>query len=128
MTSSWVHVEPSVLAEILTHQVARISGGHVRHSNWPGIETVIRIAATTSDELIAIAEQIQDNEEVDLPYQGKAYRYPRRFFLVHAVAHSAEHRTEVKVALAHMGIQTPDLDGWNYAQAAGYGEEISAKS
>ena len=92
-----------------------------RHSDWPGIETVIRIAASTSDELIAIAEQLEDDDQVDLPYQGKAYRFPKRFFLVHAMEHSTEHRTEVKVALAHKGIETPDLDGWNYAQSAGYG-------
>ncbi len=99
-----------------------------RHSDWPGIEAVIRIAESTSDELIAIAEQLKDDEEVDLPYQGKAYRYPKRFFLVHAMEHSTEHRTEVKVALAHIGIGTPDLDGWNYAQSAGYGQEISTES
>ncbi len=99
-----------------------------RHSDWPGIEALIRIAASTSDELIAIAEGLKDNEEVDLPYQGKAYRYPKRFFLVHAMEHSTEHRTEVKVALAHIGIGTPDLDGWNYAQSAGYGQEISTES
>ena len=99
-----------------------------RESDWPGIETVIHIVASTSDELIAIAEQLKDNAEVDLPYQGKAYRYPKRFFLVHAMEHSTEHRTEVKVALAHIGIETPDLDGWSYAESADYGEEISPES
>ena len=99
-----------------------------RQSDWPGIETIIQIAASTSDELIAIAEQLKDNEVVDLSYQGKTYRYPKRFFLVHAMEHSTEHRTEVKVALAHIGIETPDLDGWNYSQSAGYGQEITTKS
>jgi uncharacterized damage-inducible protein DinB len=41
--------------------------------------------------------------------------------------HSTEHRTEVKVALAHAGIETPDLDCWNYAQSAGYGEEVKTQ-
>lgn len=99
-----------------------------RQSAWPGMETVIDIAIRTSDDLIAIAEQLQDDEVVDLAYQGKIYRYPKRFFLVHAMEHSAEHRTEVKAALAHMGIETPDLDGWNYAQSAGYGQEITSRS
>ena len=98
-----------------------------RQSDWPGIETVIDIVVSTSDELIAIAEQLEPNEEVDLPYQGKTYRYPKRFFLVHAMQHSTEHRTEVKVALAHIGIETPDLDGWRYSELAGYGQEITTK-
>jgi len=93
-----------------------------RQSDWPGIEAVINIVTSTSDELIAIAEQLEDDEEVSLPYQGKTYRYPKRFFLVHAIEHGTEHRTEVKVALAQMGIETPDLDGWFYAISAGYGQ------
>jgi uncharacterized damage-inducible protein DinB len=30
-----------------------------RQSDWPGLETVIQIAGSTSDELIAIAEQLK---------------------------------------------------------------------
>ena len=98
-----------------------------RQSDWPGIETVIHVAASTSDELIAIAAKLEDDEEVGLSYQGKTYRYPKRFFLVHAMEHSTEHRTEVKVALAHLGIETPDLDGWYYSLSEGYGQEITTK-
>jgi uncharacterized damage-inducible protein DinB len=99
-----------------------------RQSDWPGIERVIHIAASTSEELIAIEEQLGANEQVGLSYQGKTYRYPKHFFLVHAMEHGTEHRTEVKVALAHIGIETPDLDGWNYSQSAGYGQEITTES
>ena len=77
-----------------------------RQSDWPRIETVIEIAISTSKELITIAEQLEDNEEVGLSYLSKTYRYPKRFFLAHAMEHSAEHRTEVKIALAHIGIET----------------------
>lgn len=79
---------------------------------------------STSRELVAIAEQLDNDEVVDLPYLDKTYTYPKRFFLVHAIAHSAEHRTEVKVALAHIGVETPDLDGWLYAEFAGYGSVV----
>jgi uncharacterized damage-inducible protein DinB len=96
-----------------------------RSSEWPGIEAVLQIVTSTSDELLAIAEQGADDKEVQLAYQGTAYRYPTRFFLVHAIEHSTEHRTEVNVALAQIGVETPDLDGWAYAEAAGYGQEIA---
>jgi uncharacterized damage-inducible protein DinB len=96
-----------------------------RWSTWPGIDQVIEITEETSQDLISIAEQINGEEEIDLAYQGKTYRYPQRFFLVHALEHSIEHRTEVKVALGLIGIETPDLDGWPYSQAAGYGKVVS---
>jgi uncharacterized damage-inducible protein DinB len=124
-----MHIAGGQQTFVLRTKGRQHEGGELgRQSDWPGIETVIQIAASTSDELIAIAEQLKDNEVVDLSYQGKTYRYPKRFFLVHAMEHSAEHRTEVKAALAHVGIETPDLDGWNYAQSAGYGQEITTKS
>lgn len=95
-----------------------------RRSAWPGFDRLIELSETTSAELIAIAEQLDDEEEVELPYLGKTYRFPKRFFLVHAMEHSVEHRTEVKVALAQIGVQTPDLDGWPYSVAMGYGQEL----
>jgi len=95
-----------------------------RDSLWPGIDSLIDIAATTSDELIAIADGLDDEREVDLPYMGNRFRFPKRFFLVHALEHGVEHRTEVKLGLAQLGVETPDLDGWAYSTAMGYGREV----
>jgi uncharacterized damage-inducible protein DinB len=94
-----------------------------RRSAWPGFEVLIEQATRSGDELIAVAEGLDADRQVDLPYMGKVYRFPVSFFLVHAVEHGVEHRTEVKVALAQLGVETPDLDGWSYAGAAGYGQE-----
>lgn len=96
-----------------------------RGSIWPGFDRLIEIINQTSDELIAVAEELAYDEEVDLSYGGHFYRFPRRFFLIHALAHSIEHRTEVKVALANSGVETPDLDGWGYSAAMGYGQKVA---
>ncbi len=78
-----------------------------------------------TDDLIAIAESLDADGDVDLPYMDKTYRFPTSFFLVHAVEHGVEHRTEVKVALARLGFETPDLDGWAYAASRGFGTPVS---
>ena len=52
--------------------------------------------------------------------------FPVRFFLAHAITHAVEHRTEIKVALGAQGFETPDLDGWAYAAARGYGEDAGS--
>jgi len=122
-----MHIAGGQQTFILRTKGRQHEGELERQSDWPGIEALIHIATSTSDELIAIAEQLEDDEEVNLAYQGKTYRYPKRFFLVHAMEHSTEHRTEVKVALAHIGVETPDLDGWPYSSSAGYGQEITTK-
>lgn len=119
-----MHIAGGEQTFVLRTKGRQHEGGQDHSTGLPGVDRLIEIVASTSDELISIAEQLQDNEEVELPYQDKTYRYPKRFFLVHAMEHSAEHRTEVKVALAQVGVQTPDLDGWYYAAAAGYGQEV----
>ncbi len=95
-----------------------------RGSDWPGFDALIEIAAATSDELIAIAEGLDEDHEVDLAFRGKTYRFPLSFFLAHAVEHGVEHRTELKLVLAQIGVPTPDLDAWNYGEAMGYGQEV----
>lgn len=95
-----------------------------RGSPWPGFGVLLELAERSNDELIAIAAALDVDREVDLPFAGKNYRYPVSFFLVHAVEHGAEHRTEVKITLASLGVDTPDLDGWSWAAAAGYGRQV----
>lgn len=91
--------------------------GH--HSPWPGLEVLIEVAKMTNDELGRIAEDLDLDREVALSYAGRTYNLPVSFILTHALEHGVEHRTEVKVALNLMGIETPDLDGWAYALATG---------
>lgn len=92
---------------------------------WPGFELLREVAASTGDELIAVARDLDETEMVTLPYQGGRFEYPKGFFLLHAVQHGVEHRTEIKLTLALGGIDTPDLDGWFYSEAAGYGREVA---
>ena len=100
--------------------------GESRHVDrtWPGFDALRDVAASSGDDLIAIAERLDEDEFVALPYQGKTYEYPKSFFLLHAIEHGVEHRTEIKVTLALIGIETPDLDGWFYARVAGYGRVV----
>jgi hypothetical protein len=95
-----------------------------RKSAWPGFDELIAIAERSSNDLVEIAKGLSSDEDVDLGYAGKTYRFPKSFFLVHAVEHGVEHRTEVKLGLGALGIETPNLDGWEYAAETGMGEVV----
>ena len=99
-----------------------------RTSVWPGFEALTAFAAEAGAELVGIAESMEADSDVELAWVGHTYRYPKGFFLVHAVEHGVEHRAEVKLALAAIGVETPDLDGWEFAAAMGYGEDITGQS
>src|SRR5688572_14849195 len=58
-----------------------------RASEWPGFDTLLSLATSSGEELITIAEGLETDREVDLPFLGKVYRFPASFFLVHAIAH-----------------------------------------
>lgn len=119
-----LHIVGGQQTFILRTKGRQHEGALTRRSAWPGIDKLIELAESTSLDLISIAEQLDEHAEVDLSYQGTAYRYPKRFFLVHAMEHGVEHRTEVKVALGQIGVETPDLDGWSFSEAAGYGQIV----
>ncbi len=117
------HIVNGQLTLVLRTQGRQHEGEDRTLQPWPGFDKVIQIAGRSSDELIGIAERLQDTE-VRLPYLGKVFSFPKRFFLVHAMEHGVEHRTEVKATLRAIGVDTPDLDGWPYSIAAGFGQEV----
>src|SRR5690349_4852181 len=96
-----MHIAGGQQTFILRTQGRQHEGELSRWSTWPGMETVIDIVTRTSDDLLRIAKGLQSGEEIDLPFKGKSYRFPKRFFLVHAIQHGIEHRTELKLALAY---------------------------
>jgi uncharacterized damage-inducible protein DinB len=120
------HIVGSELTFVLRTK-GRQHEGESQHveATWPGLQVLREIVASSGDDLIAIAAGLDENELVALPYRGKKYEYPKSFFLLHAIEHGVEHRTEIKLTLALIGIETPDLDGWFYAPAAGYGRVIA---
>ena len=121
-----VHIVGAQQTFVLRTKGRQHEGELGRESPWPGIEDLVALTGQSSLELISIAERLEPESEVDLPYLGQIYRYPVRFFLVHAVEHGVEHRTEVKLNLADAGVTTPDLDAWQYSEWAGYGAVVAS--
>jgi uncharacterized damage-inducible protein DinB len=119
-----MHVVGGQQTSILRTKGRQHEGELTRGSAWPGFDVLRSIAVSTSDELTRIAEAMETDPEVDLPWRGKTHRYPMRFFLLHSLEHGVEHRTEIKVTMAGLGVELPDLDGWFYSEAAGYGQEV----
>lgn len=118
-----VHIVGGQQTFVLRTKGRQHEGELHRGSAWPGFEALAAVLEASNGELIAVAEGLDEDVVVRLPDMGKDYVYPRSFFLVHAAGHGAEHRTEIKVALAQMGVATPDLDAWEWAAAMGYGGE-----
>jgi len=118
-----VHLAGGQQTFILRTKGRQHEGELGRGTAWPGFDVVRSVALGTSEELIQIAEKLETDPEITLPWQGRAYRYPMSFFLLHALEHGVEHRTEISVTLTELGVEHPDLDAWFYARAVGLGQE-----
>lgn len=122
----WTHLAGGQQTFVLRLKGRQNEGELTRASAWPGMAAIEAILRETSDALVAAADALAPGATAILPpYFGKQYRFPQAFFLLHAVTHGIEHRTELKCGLAALGISTPDLDAWSYAAAAGIGEEVA---
>jgi uncharacterized damage-inducible protein DinB len=119
-----VHLVGAQQTNALRTQGRHHEGELARRSAWPGFDALCEIAKQSGDELLAIAEQSDLYAEVELHYQGTISRWPRSFFLIAAMEHGTEHRTEIKMTLESLGVDTPNLDGWWYAAANGIGYAV----
>lgn len=74
---------------------------------------------TTGDQLIEWAERVQPAETVEIDWDGVMRDVPKTVLLTQAIHHATEHRTQILSILAHLGVATPDLSGWEHFGAEG---------
>jgi uncharacterized damage-inducible protein DinB len=71
----------------------------------------------SSEGLIAFAERVEGDPTLTVTWHGETYEMPVSLFLVQAINHATDHRTQIKTALTQAGIEPPELDGWNWDDA-----------
>jgi uncharacterized damage-inducible protein DinB len=85
----------------------------------PPLSAIRSYAERVSSALVETAEKMQITDSFqrdweDPEWEGLSARYKSVSMLIQVVNHGVEHRTNITTILAQQGIQTPDLDGWEY--------------
>jgi len=83
---------------------------------FPGFDTLRERAQASGTALIAIAEDVRDGQPVRGTYRGEPFEMSAAVFLLQAVNHATEHRTNVTTILAAGRTEPPVLDGWAFAE------------
>ena len=81
----------------------------------PDLATLRERARQSGERFVAYAETVEGNPTLDVTWHGQSYEMPAALFLVQAINHSTEHRSQIKIALTQAGISPPELDGWTWA-------------
>jgi uncharacterized damage-inducible protein DinB len=80
----------------------------------PDLATLREHARQSGEAIVAYAGTVEGNPILDVIWHGQSYKMPAAFYLVQAINHSTEHRSQVKIALTQAGITAPELDGWTW--------------
>lgn len=98
---------------------SRISTGkkYNRPTDLPPM-TLAEAAASlreTGDSLIEWAGRVQPDETVVVAWEDGTQRLvPKTIMLSQALYHAAEHREQIKAIMTQIGVEPPDLQGWEY--------------
>ena len=80
----------------------------------PDLVTLREHARQSGAGFIAYAESVEGNPILQVTWRGQSYEMPAALFLVQAINHATEHRSQIKIALTQVGIIPPELDGWTW--------------
>ena len=92
--------------------IADLRAATLRHkAAWP------RLLADDPDPDAIVVGYTQD---------GAEYHAPKAIRLAQALHHGTDHRSQVCTALTILGIEPPEIDVWDYGEAAGRTKEMPA--
>jgi uncharacterized damage-inducible protein DinB len=94
-------------------------GRFTQRHKFPGIAVLREEAATSGDQLIAVARRAKGNQTVVSKWTEGSRRVNVGVLLVQALHHGNDHRTHICTILGHHGIEYGQMDVWGYGESIG---------
>lgn len=97
---------------------------------FPGFAVLKESARWTREELLQLAVSARADTIVEerWPEHKVVEQYPLASLILQAINHSTEHRTQVSTILTQLGLEPPDMSGWQYMVERGEFQEIREAS
>jgi uncharacterized damage-inducible protein DinB len=83
------------------------------------LATVREHARRSGEGLVAYAAAVAGDPVLRVSWHGQTHEMPASLFLVQAIDHATEHRTQIKTALTQAGLTPPEIDGWTWSRLGG---------
>jgi uncharacterized damage-inducible protein DinB len=71
-------------------------------------------ARWTSDELLQLAVSARADSNVRERWERMLSEYRLASLIMQAINHSTEHRTQIATIITQLGMEPPDMSGWQY--------------
>lgn len=90
-----------------------------QRDQFAGFAVLKDAARWSSDELLQLALSARADTSVREPPPHHRYEYTLATLMVQAINHSTEHRTQISAIITQLGIEPPDMTGWQYMEDTG---------
>jgi len=89
---------------------------------FPGFEALAERFSLGDAQLEEAATQADQDRQVQVTGDDPpgTWWMPVSLFLLQAVNHGTEHRSQVATILTQLGVEPPEMDGWTYFFASGH--------
>ena len=71
-------------------------------------------ARATGADLMAYVPKVQTEDAVEVDWDGTPRMVPKTILITQALFHAAEHREQIKTMMTQIGVEPPDLQGWEF--------------
>jgi uncharacterized damage-inducible protein DinB len=108
-----VHIitsEQSYLVRISTGKPRPKGDGEKQYT----IAELMTMAQSAGQGLVEWASKVKPEETVVVDWDGVPRDVPKTIILTQAIHHSIEHRAQVMTVLTQLGVEPPDLQGWEF--------------
>ncbi len=69
---------------------------------------------TTGSGFIEWVHKVQADDMVTIDWDGAPRDVPKTIILTQVINHATEHREQIKAIITQLGLEAPDLAGWEY--------------
>jgi uncharacterized damage-inducible protein DinB len=89
------------------------------NDQFPGFGALKEAARWAGDELLQLALSARENTNVRQRPPRHIYQYRLASLIIQAITHSTEHRTQISAIITQLGMEPPDMSGWQYMEDIG---------
>ena len=93
---------------------------------FPGFAVVKEVARWTNLELLQLALAARKDTMVTESEQDMACEYTLASLMMQAINHATEHRAQIAAIITQLGMEPPDMSGWQYMEDRGELKELEA--
>ena len=93
---------------------------------FPGFAVLQDAVRWAGDELLQLALSARKDTRVRQRPPRQLVEYTLASLMVQAITHSTEHRAQIAAIITQLGMEPPDMSGWNYMEETGELQEFGA--